>query len=317
MNKQLLLVVLALAAAPLAPAANTLFVSGSGSDSNPCNAAQPCRTFAGAYAKGVLGGTIMALDSADFTLGNTFNIGYPLTIDGGAKGAFATGPLGGAVINIYLPNSYGSSVIIRNLTLLPQITDGSVGIFATVYGAPLKIENVNVNLPWSQFSTNGILAQLDPYARISLRNVSINGATPPTFLSTTGIGLSPIANSTPTTPFVANIDRVTCDGGILGLQITDGSATIHDSTFQSAFYGISVGGAQTTPTWLVERTQIVDNRFGLVAGGGGTIRLSDSVVSGNMTGLEITGGTTIISFRNNVFAGNGADGSPVLSTSLR
>jgi hypothetical protein len=48
----------------------------------------------------------------------------------------------------------------------------------------------------------------------------------------------------------------------------------------------------------------------------GTLRLSNSLIAGNGFGLQTTSGTAI-TFRNNVFAGNGSDGAPSLATSLK
>src|SRR5215472_9725628 len=46
--------------------ANRTFVSGDGSDSNPCSLAAPCRSFAGALAQTNPGGEIAVLDTAGY-----------------------------------------------------------------------------------------------------------------------------------------------------------------------------------------------------------------------------------------------------------
>src|SRR5215472_11211393 len=46
--------------------ANRTFVSGFGSDSNPCSLAAPCRSFAGAVAQTNAGGEIAVLDTAGY-----------------------------------------------------------------------------------------------------------------------------------------------------------------------------------------------------------------------------------------------------------
>jgi hypothetical protein len=45
---------------------NHTFVSGNGSDSNPCSIAAPCRSFAGALAQTSTGGEIAVLDTAGY-----------------------------------------------------------------------------------------------------------------------------------------------------------------------------------------------------------------------------------------------------------
>src|SRR5215475_8931779 len=46
--------------------ANRTFVSGSGSDANPCSLSAPCRSFAGALAQTNAGGEIAVLDTAGY-----------------------------------------------------------------------------------------------------------------------------------------------------------------------------------------------------------------------------------------------------------
>src|SRR5215472_11392756 len=46
--------------------ANRTFVSGLGSDSNPCSLSAPCRSFAGALAQTNAGGEIAVLDTAGY-----------------------------------------------------------------------------------------------------------------------------------------------------------------------------------------------------------------------------------------------------------
>src|SRR5215831_11702938 len=45
---------------------NRTFVSGTGSDANPCSLAAPCRSFAGALAQTSAGGEIAVLDTAGY-----------------------------------------------------------------------------------------------------------------------------------------------------------------------------------------------------------------------------------------------------------
>src|SRR5215469_14955580 len=45
---------------------NRTFVSGTGSDSNPCSLSAPCRSFAGALAQTSPGGEIAVVDTADY-----------------------------------------------------------------------------------------------------------------------------------------------------------------------------------------------------------------------------------------------------------
>src|SRR6266567_3980764 len=68
---------------PTAPAqaqASRTWVSGVGSDANPCSRTAPCKTFAGAISKTAAGGEIDALDPGGF---GAVTITKAITIDGG------------------------------------------------------------------------------------------------------------------------------------------------------------------------------------------------------------------------------------------
>jgi hypothetical protein len=55
-----------LLAGPASAQATRTWVSGTGSDANPCSRTAPCQTFSGAIAKTAAGGEINALDSGGF-----------------------------------------------------------------------------------------------------------------------------------------------------------------------------------------------------------------------------------------------------------
>ena len=52
-----------LATAPASAQATRTWVSGVGDDANPCSRTAPCRTFAGAISKTIMGGEIDLLDA--------------------------------------------------------------------------------------------------------------------------------------------------------------------------------------------------------------------------------------------------------------
>ena len=75
---------------------------------------------------------------------------------------------------------------------------------------------------------------------------------------------------------------------------------------------------------LVERCELSYNTTaGLVAdnSSGGvataTVRISDSVITGNLTGISTIAGGQIISFRTNMLIGNTTDGATPFSLSLK
>src|SRR5262245_7697886 len=73
--------------APATPQMRT-YVSGTGSDSNPCSATAPCRTFRAALALTLAGGEIYVLNSADYGP-VTINKSLSITGEGAIAGVLA------------------------------------------------------------------------------------------------------------------------------------------------------------------------------------------------------------------------------------
>src|ERR1700727_746960 len=80
---------------PACAQATRTWVSGVGSDANPCSRTAPCLTFSGAIAKTAAGGEIDALDPGGF---GPVAITKSITIDGGGQVASAMSTLGSVAI---------------------------------------------------------------------------------------------------------------------------------------------------------------------------------------------------------------------------
>lgn len=77
--------------------------------------------------------------------------------------------------------------------------------------------------------------------------------------------------------------------------------------------GVGVAPAGVATNVLVERSRLTQNTVGLSVDGttaAATVRLSDSTVLQNGTGLATAGGGRIVSYGNNRLRGNGTDGVP-------
>src|SRR5262245_55919569 len=135
-RKSIVVVGLILGTASLAHAqATRTWVSGVGSDANPCSRTAPCQTFAGAISKTATGGFIDALDPGGF---GAVTITKSITIDGGPghSGVLASGTNGIVV------QGGGIIVTLRNLSI-ESPTSGSPGIngINVVTAAEVHIEN--------------------------------------------------------------------------------------------------------------------------------------------------------------------------------
>ena len=280
--------------------ANTYYFATTGNDSNPCSIAQPCKTVGAVnYSSG---DTLLALDGVDFGAGNQLNFGGNITIDGGAHGAFYTFA---ATVGAYAINLVGNlNATIRNVTLVCNCGGGGIGIVLS--GGSVTLENVTVvDL---NGSATGIYATLAGGASLHLNRVTILGQ---------GSGIT-ASNSGGTTPFSLEAENVTVDVAGNGATVTDGNAVFRNSRFVNpAPSGTGVGFlvSKTTPSLLLDTCAFQGLAYGLVSEAGATVRISNSEFTGNNFG--IFGSGAVISYRNNVFAGNGNDGSPMLSTSLK
>jgi hypothetical protein len=312
MNKTSILTLLTVAAAGTIASANTVYVSGSGSDINLCTITSPCRTFSGALLRTTANGIIAALDSSDFGLGAQLALNFPVTIDGGAHGAFYSGPNNASAIAISLTSSTAPATI-RNISFLSGTGSLAAAISGSLTSSVLNLEKITVTTS-DPTNINGIQLQMDPNSQANLTDVSVSGSSVCLNFSTSAI---PVVAS-----YSASLERVTASTcGSVGLLV-QGNVTVRDSTFRNCNIGVDSNAVSATNS-LIEHSQIVNNVTGLYVLTPNTMRMSDSVVANNTVGVLLTNGNsanplgTFISYRNNVFASNGTDGAISLSTSLK
>src|SRR5262249_47872659 len=142
---------------------NRTFVSGTGSDANPCSLAAPCRSFGGALAQTAPGGEIAVLDTAGY---GAVTITHAISIvneEGGEAGITVTS---GDGITI---NAGGGDVVnLRGLTLVGA--GGANGITFNTGGA-LNIQNCVVR----GFSSNGLYLVPTVSTDINVSNTIVSG----------------------------------------------------------------------------------------------------------------------------------------------
>src|SRR5215472_11351460 len=141
---------------------NRTFVSGSGSDTNPCSLGAPCRSFAGALAQTSPGGEIAVLDTAGYgavTIGQAVSI---VNEEGVEAGITATS---GDAISI---NAGASDVVnLRGLTIVGA--GGANGITFNSGGA-LNIQNCVIR----GFTANGLNLAPTGSADINVSNTIVS-----------------------------------------------------------------------------------------------------------------------------------------------
>ena len=106
----------------------------------------------------------------------------------------------------------------------------------------------------------------------------------------------------------------------VGLGNVGFSVTLKNSTFASDAIGVTTRGnsAPSVPaSTTIEHCHVAANSgAGIVAGSGGTVRIDNTEIVNNQTGILIQGGQ-VISYRTNTFANNVTDGTPSLTASQK
>ena len=279
MSKRSILTLMALTAvlAGLVPvtamaAAQRTFVASNGSDAAVCSLAFPCRTF----------DVAIVADLAQWR-GDRTRLGRLRRGDDHAAGVDhrATGDLcrclGVSGVGITV-NAGAGKVTLRGLTI--SNISGTTGI-SYQSGDALYVDNVVV----TNFPTAGLSA-----------NVGANGSLFVTNSTFHDNGTGALLNATAGT-LTVSIDHTLFARNGVGADFRDATAgTIHDSTLSGNTTGLSAApttGAKTSKLEVRDCT-IADNSGVGVAVGSGVaapvlVSLVSSLISGNVTGVQVTG----------------------------
>jgi hypothetical protein len=287
-----------LQAAPAQAQATRTWVSGVGDDVNPCSRTAPCKTFAGAISKTAAAGEISVLDPGGF---GAVTITKSITLNGDGTLAGITNPgLNAIIVNAATTDK----IVIRNLSL-NGIGTGVNGIRILSAGSVL-VENTTIVGNASrgisdERTTGGKLSVIDS----TVRNVGAGGIVviPNVGNPQISVNIDNVRIHNATTSAVAILNAAK---GMISRSAISGSGTGVESTG---------AGAEAT----VDSTTISGNSIGLQQGSGGVLRIGNSSVSLNGTGVS----GSVLSFTNSRINGNGgggtitAIGGPVEATGLQ
>ncbi len=275
------------------------FVSGTGSDGNPCTRTQPCLTFAFAITQTAAGGEIDVLDPGGY---GPVTITQAISIVNDGVGTVGVRALpGGAAVTINAGSS--DAVSLRGLTI-EGASVGHNGIqFAT--GKSLTVLKCVIR----NFTNRGI--EFAPSASSSL-------AVSDTVIADNG-GRGIIVVPTGPGPVSATFSRVEADNNTIAGFTVDGSSfgggeifvTVADSVAANngvGFLNLTAGGG--SPELSVIRSVVSNNNIGIQnAGGAGVavMSISQSAILGNGTGWSNLGSgfSFIYSYGDNVINFNG------------
>jgi len=293
-----------LAGATAVQAGNETWVSGTGSDTGTRPRTAPCRTFAYAHSQTTAQGAINVLNSGDFgplTITKAISI-----VSDGVEGAINS-IANGAAILVQAPAT--AIVSLRGLTIDP-------------HGAP----NTGI-----LFEGGKALHVRDTVIR-NVGNALFFG--PPPGVSELYIADSVIADGGSDQVVVqgsgnstirARLDRVRIENGPFnGLVFRPGNTPLNATVRSSVISGHGGTGILASTTGgtvnvMLDRTVSMSNGTGVFASGAAaTIRIGDSTVTGNQAlGLNTSGGGVISSYGTNQVNGNGTDGVPTNTITMK
>jgi hypothetical protein len=286
-------------------AATTAYVSGGGSDTNACTLTLPCRTIG--HALGFAGGegTVSCLDAGPYT--EFFSTSSSFTLD--CRGVvYASGDLFAFYVN-------ANVVLFRNV-----IFDGANGGAGAV-----QITGGNVvfeNCTFQNFQASpGIAVWFVPTAYTAHLTITdslfkYNGD----FAASGGGGI--VIQPSGGVKATAVIERTQVENNAYGIVANGSSGTalveVRYSTIASnSNYGIWAYTTGSVASIVVEHSASVQNSNSAIiaTGANAFVSLNDSTVAWNGNGLYTMSGGSILSYKNNVIAGNLIPGVTPLSVS--
>ena len=283
------------------------FVSGAGSDNNPCSRQAPCRTFAHVITQSDAGGEIVVLDSAEY---GTVSIDRDITIEA-SKGVYARidVPSGTAGIEI-TPNA--TRVSLRGLRITSKGSNLSTGISFKSAGRLYVEDCILEGFQGLAFKEVGIaISNGDPLTS-NAGTVYVKD----TAIRNWNVGINAEGFYAPNDKFglgaEITLELVRLESNEVGLQVRQRhKATIHDSMISGNGTGLSVfAGDFHSAKMVIDRCIIAYSAnngvesFGSDPNYPGIVVLSNSMVVSNSTGTYRGPGGLLFSRGNNSIEGN-------------
>jgi parallel beta helix pectate lyase-like protein len=279
---------------PLSAAVQRTFVASTGLDTNNCQRPTPCRNFTAALAQTSPGGEVVVLDSAGYgpipAITQSVSIIAPLGVHAAMTVMSGTG------ITINAP---GGSVVLRNLFI--SSLGGAIGIniqdSSTLDMDHLFITGFSSYGIFFLPASSGELALVDCVIRKTLSDGVFIGASTPNFAH-------------------VMVTRSRFADNFIGLHVVLNSrVTVRDSAaFGNTSGGFVVDTVSTDSSRLqLEGCTVAHNGTGINATAGAAsvsvIHVSNTVISGNTTGVAFTAPASVLTRTNNTLADNTADGA--------
>ena len=297
----LAILVFTLAFASLAQAqATRTWVSGVGDDANPCSRTAPCKTFAGAISKTAPSGEINALDSGGF---GAVTITKAITIDGGGNiaGVLVSGT------NAIVINALNTdTVTLRNLDI-NGLNTGLVGVKIIGVTGKVTVENC-VIYGFGGGLARGISDERTAAGHLFVTNTVIRKS------GQSGAVVIPGAGGSVKASFENCRFQNNANAGLVVEPNVE--ATVNNSNATgNAGSGFFVEGNNTAQL-NIQSCISSHNGQGITSNTNAEVRVSNTQITNNATGLNPTGGGQIHSFGNNNVTANAAGNGPFNGTPI-
>jgi hypothetical protein len=274
--------------------AQRVFVAATGSDSNPCSFASPCRSFQHAHDAAPAGGEIDVLDPAGY---GALTITKAISIQ--AHGYAGISSSGVAAITI---NAGATDKVNLRGLLIDGLGIGNEGIVLNT-GGSLLVQDCMVR----NFTSYGIAAFPTGSSELVITNTVVSDVT------TTGasaISIQPQGSAITTKVALNHVEMDQNDFGITigSTKVGTIDVTIVNSLIaNNAGEGISVFLAGATVSVMVRDSTITNNSTGVDAQvSNSTIRLAHSTITANSTGWITSSGGVVNSYGDNNIDNNAA-----------
>jgi hypothetical protein len=247
------LIITALASIPAQAQVVRAFVSGFGSDTNPCTVAQPCRTFQHAHDTVPANGAIEALDPAGY---QPLTITKGISIQGhGYSSIFQTGS---AAITISVTTQ---DPVTLNGLLLDGGGTGSFGIHITSGPSVQILNSVIRHFQYGIDEVNTVGSTMLVQDTIASDNLQV------------GIGIA---------SGKATLNRITANNNLYGVATAGFETTIANSLFSNNKYGLLSDSGSVT---FLSKTVISNSTIGINVLG--TVEsYGDNYISDNFTPVQ-------------------------------
>ena len=289
-------------AAPSFAQATRTWVSGVGDDVNPCSRTAPCKTFA-AISKTAAGGEINCLDPGGF---GSITITKSITIDcTGTLGSILNSGTTGVLVNDSATASPDTiEVILRGLTIDGAGTVAGLNGIRFLRGRSLVLEDVFIQ---NETGGNGIVIQPAGFSEFYAENVTVtDGAV--------GILMQPTGAAGALRAQLRNVRAQNNSG--TGLRIDANNSTsaagtnvlIDKSSVSGNADGIvvvSTVASRPSVAMITDSNIFANSGIGVIADGqSARVRVADSTITRNGTGVSITNSANIQTYGTNRLDGN-------------